>query len=252
MNKLHGSWLAILLLAASAVMASQNDAAWLSAALASSDRDDSDRSRDEGRKPAEVLTFLGVEPGMTVMDVIAAGGYYTEVLSVAVGAEGKVYAQNPAAVLQFRDGANDKAMTARLAGNRLANVARWDRELDDIGLPPDSLDAAITALNFHDVYNRDPDAAVGMLQVIRSLLKPGGVLGIIDHVGVAGANNAELHRIELDQVIAAAVAAGFEVSGVGEFLANPADDHTRMVFAPDIRGNTDRFVLMLTKPVGEN
>jgi|TARA_B110000240_G_C13183263_1_gene318691 predicted methyltransferase len=44
--------------------------------------------------------FLGIGKGMTVVDVIAAGGYYTEVLSVAVGASGKVYAQNPAAVLQ--------------------------------------------------------------------------------------------------------------------------------------------------------
>ena len=239
-----------LLLVMGAPSLAENEAAELSAALTGSDRGQADKSRDAGRKPGDVLTFLGIGSGMTVMDVIAAGGYYTEVLSIAVGTEGKVYAQNPAAVLQFRDGANDKAMTARLAGDRLANVKRWDRELDDIGLEAGSLDAAITALNFHDIYNRDPEAAVDMLRTIRGLLKPGGVLGIIDHSGNPGADNAGLHRIEKGKVIEAATTAGFEVDGDSELLLNQTDDHTQMVFAADIRGKTDRFLLKLVAPGG--
>ena len=82
-------------------------------ALMDESRPTEDKARDGGRKPAEVMTFLGVEPGMTVIDVIAASGYYTEVLSRTVGPRGKVYAQNPAAVLKFRDGANDKALGQR-------------------------------------------------------------------------------------------------------------------------------------------
>jgi predicted methyltransferase len=229
-------------------MANHHEAGELRSALANSSRSEADKSRDAGRKPADVLTFLGIGKGMTVMDVIAAGGYYTEVLSIAVGPEGKVYAQNPAAVLQFRDGANDKAMTARLADHRLVNVVRWDHELTAIGLDAGSLDAAITALNFHDIYNRDPAAAVGMLQVIRGLLKPGGVFGIIDHSGSPGANNAELHRIDPAKVMEAVQAAGFELAGDSDLLANPADDRTQMVFAPGVRGNTDRFLLKLVKP----
>ena len=88
------------------------------------------------------------------MDLIAGGGYYTEVLSIAVGPTGTVHAQNPKAVLAFRDGANDKALTARLADNRLANVKRLDRAIPDMEITPGSLDAVITALNFYDVYNR--------------------------------------------------------------------------------------------------
>lgn len=228
--------------------AAQNEADELRAALDNADRPEADKARDAGRKPADVVTFLGFEEGMTVMDVIAAGGYYTEVLSVAVGDDGTVYAQNPAVVLQFRDGANDKALTERLAGDRLPNVVRLDREFTDIGLDPASLDGAITALNFHDVYNGDPEAAVGMLQAINALLKPGGVLGIIDHAGVAGADNASLHRIEKDKVIEAAQEAGFELAGDSDLLRNPEDDHTQMVFAPGLRGNTDRFLLKLVKP----
>lgn len=220
----------------------------LAQVLTDSSRPDADKARDAGRKPADVLTFLGIGAGMTVMDVIAAGGYYTEVLSVAVGESGRVYSQNPPAVLRFRDGANDKALTARLADDRLPNVVRVDAEITDTGVAPGSLDAAITALNLHDIYNRDPDAAVGLLTAIRGLLKPGGVLGVIDHQGNTDADNASLHRMQKSQAIAAAKAAGFEVAEESDLLANPDDDHTQAVFAPDIRGKTDRFLLKLVNP----
>lgn len=214
---------------------------------AASPRPEADAARDVGRKPYGVLEFLGVEPGMTTLDVIAASGYYTEVLSGEVGVNGIVYAQNPARVLRFRQGANDLALTSRLAGNRLANVRRLDREFDDLGLVDNSVDVAITALNFHDIYNNDAQAAQQVLMVVRRVLKPGGVLGVIDHVGNAGADNAKLHRIEPSLAIAAAKAAGFSVEQ-SDLLSNPDDDHTQSPFAPGIRGNTDRFLLKLTKP----
>lgn len=220
----------------------------LTAALSGGDRAEADKARDAGRKPAQVVAFLGISEGMTVMDLIAAGGYYTEVLSTAVGESGRVYAQNPAMVLRFRDGANDKAMTARLANDRLANVVRWDREMTDIGLDAGSLDAAITALNFHDLYNNDPGVAAGFLDAVMQLLKPGGVLGIIEHHGNAAGDNAALHRMEKSKALEAIMAAGFEVVGDSDLLSNAADDRTQMVFAPDIRGKTDRFLLKLRKP----
>ena len=230
------------------VSADHHEADGLRALLDNPGRAEADKARDAGRKPADVIAYLGISDGMTVMDVIAAGGYYTEVLSNAVGKDGMVYAQNPAAVLRFRDGANDKAMTARLADDRLANVVRWDRELTEIAIEAGSLDAAITALNFHDIYNTDANAAAGSLQVLKGLLKSGGVLGIIDHNGKPGADNAALHRIEKAKVVAAATAAGFEVAGESDLLANASDDGTKMVFAPDVRGKTDRFLLKLVKP----
>jgi predicted methyltransferase len=221
----------------------------LEAGLSRQDRPAGDRDRDAGRKPKEVIAFLGIEPGMTVIDLIAAGGYYTEVLSAAVGPTGKVYAQNSDYVLKIRDGANDKAMTARLADGRLPNVERLDREMDDLGLAPGSVDAAITALNFHDVYNsRGEEAAVGFLKTVLRVLKPGGVLGIIDHHGRNTDDDIELHRIGEPVVIAAARAAGFEVDGTSELLRNPADDRTKNVFEPSVRGKTDRFLLRLRKP----
>ena len=217
--------------------------------LASESRSEADRARDAGRKPARVIEFMGIKSGMRVIDVIAAGGYYTEVLSLAVGADGKVIAQNPQAILEYREGANEKAITARLAGNRLPNVTRSNGSFDAVPTDDGLYDAAITALNFHDMYNgRGPEAALAMLQVVHSLLKPGGVLGIIDHVGVAGADNAALHRVEKSLAIETAKSAGFVVQGDANILANAADDHTQGVFTEGLRGKTDRFVLKFVKP----
>ena len=221
----------------------------LRTALQDPGRPAADRERDATSKPVEVVELLGVEPKMTVVDLISAGGYWAEVMAGAVGPAGKVFAQNPKAVLEFRDGANDKAITARLANGRLANVERLDREVADLGLTPGSIDVAITSLNYHDIYNASgPAAAAGFLKTVLALLKPGGVFGIIDHQGVAGADNTKLHRIPKSIVIEQAQAAGFEVVTDSDLLANPADDHTLAVFDPALRGHTDRFLLELRKP----
>ncbi|MEM7077935.1 MAG: SAM-dependent methyltransferase [Pseudomonadota bacterium] len=214
---------------------------------AQTQRPQQDVARDAGRKPFAVLDFLGVASGMTTLDLIASGGYYSEVLAQRVGPQGRVYAQNPAVALRFYSGRNDRALQARLAGARLPNVRRLDREFDDLGLRAGSVHVALTALNFHDVYNTSPAAAAAILQSVKSVLKPGGVLGIIDHVGAVDADNKALHRIDPQLVIDAAQTAGFKVER-SDLLANPADDHTQAAFAPSLRGQTDRFVLKLTRP----
>jgi predicted methyltransferase len=221
----------------------------LGALLASESRSEADRARDAGRKPARVIEFMGIKSGMRVIDVIAAGGYYTEVLSLAVGPDGKVIAQNPQSILEFREGANEKAISARLAGNRLPNVTRSNGSFDAVPTDDGLYDAAITALNFHDIYNgRGPEAALAMMQAIHGLLKSGGVFGVIDHVGVAGADNAALHRVEKSVAIDTGKAAGFVVEGDANILANAGDDHTQAIFAEGLRGNTDRFVIKFVKP----
>ena len=221
----------------------------LTAALASADRPAEDKARDADRKPAELMEFFGVKPGMTTVDIIALGGYVTEVLSVAVGPKGKVYAQNPPIALQLRDGMYAKQITERLAANRLKNVVRVDADLPASSqIAPGSVDVAITAMNYHDVRNRNPDDGVAFLKAINTMLKPGGVLGVTDHVGNDGANNAQLHRIPKHFLLDDAKAAGFVVDGESDILAHAADDHTKMVFDPTLRGKTDQFVVRLRKP----
>jgi predicted methyltransferase len=212
-------------------------------------RSDDDKARDAQRKPDQVLTFLGVRTGDTVLDIWSSGGWYTEVLSIAVGPDGKVYSQNSAAVLNFRDGYYDKLLSERLAGNRLPNVERIDLTVADMDVSPGSIDVAFTALNFHDIYNRQgKEAAVEFLTAVLDLLKPGGAFGLIDHVGNTGADNTSLHRIEPALVDEVAEEAGFIIEARSDLLANPADDHTIGVFDPELRGATDRFILRLRKP----
>lgn len=237
-----------LLLILLCVLPIQTTAADLATRLESGSRSDADKARDAGRRPSAVILFLGIEPGMTVVDLLAASGYYTEVLSEAVGSDGRVYAQNTAFMLEMRDGTNEKAMATRLADNRLPNVERLDREIDDLGLADGSVDAVVTALNFHDIYNgRGPDAAQTVLGAIHKILKPNGILGIIDHSGTPGADNKKLHRIDEAKAVEAAKQAGFVVEATSDALRHPDDDRTRFVFAEGLRGATDRFVLKLRK-----
>ena len=221
----------------------------VAALLASESRAEADRARDAGRKPAEVIAYLGIEPGMTVIDIIAAGGYYTEVLSLAVGPDGRVASQNPARVLEMRDGANEKALSERLADNRLPNVYRLNKEIADLSPADGPFDAAITALNLHDIYNRNgEEAAIDMMRVVYSILKPGGVFGVIDHQGIDGQDNAAVHRMLKADAIRFAEAAGFVVEGDSGILHVDTDDMTQSVFAEGVRGKTNRFLLKLRKP----
>ena len=243
---------ATLALGGCAAMSGGSGKSWqatdLAVALASPTRPQADRDRDADRKPSDSVLFFGVKQGMTVLDVWAAGGYFTEVLSVAVGPKGKVYSQNPPMLLKARDGVYDKAITQRLADNRLPNVVRVDGDLPASAIPADSVDIAVTALNFHDVYNRDAAAGLAFMKNVYAELKPGGVFVVIDHVGVDGANNAQLHRVPKHVAIDAAKQAGFTVDAESPLLAHPADDHTKAVFDASLRGRTDQFMVKLRKP----
>jgi predicted methyltransferase len=215
--------------------------AWTSAALASvlasPSRPQADRIRDADRKPAQLMTFFGVQPGMTAVDIMAGGGFMTEVLSITVGSAGKVYAQNQTA---------NTAIGERLANNRLPNVERLDGDLSTIA--PDSIDVAITVMNLHDVYNSAGSAlVVQALKGVHDVLKPGGVFGVVDHVGAPGADNATLHRMTKHQAIDVAGAAGFVFEAESDVLAHLGDDHTRRVDDPAIRGQTDQFTLRFRK-----
>jgi predicted methyltransferase len=245
----HSPWTAALCVLGAAfvstVHAQDDQVAHMKMALASPERPAEDKARDEARKPIETIQFLGIKPGMKVMDVIAAGGWFTEVLSAAVGPTGKVYSQNPSFFVQrqgFAEAENERA-------ERLGNVMPVHGEIPDAGLNG-QLDAAITALNLHDIYNgqNGEQAAAGFVKGVYDALKPGGVFGVIDHVGIAGQNNAQFHRIQLEQAKDVLTKAGFEVEAVSNILANPADDHTKGVRDPSVRGHTDQFLIRARKP----
>jgi len=220
-------------------------------AISGPDRDVSDFIRDEVRKPVDVLDFLGIDNGMTVLDLYAAGGYYTFILSRAVGPNGIVYAQNTVRGLRFVEDRQDitqgEALNNKIRQGNLSNVTQLIRPLDEIGLAQESLDAVMLAQTLHDYYNPNSDRALNMLLQLKALLKPGGVIGVTDHVGLAGRDNNEMHRMEIQQAIDVAEQAGFIVQS-SELLRVRNDDHSRSIFDPRLNRSTDRFLLRLEKP----
>ncbi|MBL4580324.1 MAG: class I SAM-dependent methyltransferase [Gammaproteobacteria bacterium] len=213
------------------------DMAALERAMANPDRPAADKERDASRQAPAVLDALGLEAGMTVLDVNASGGWYTEVLSYAVGSNGKVLMQNRPG------GRSAEAATAR--ADRLSNVDEWLTPISDI--PANTVDFAITALNFHDFHNSDPAAAQGVLAQVMGALKSGGILAVIDHEGTFGADNEALHRIAFEDAVKAVLEAGFVLAGASDVLDNDADDHSVGPFDPSLERNTDRIVLKFMK-----
>lgn len=220
--------------------------------IAQAERSDADRERDSADKPGQVLAFLGIEPGMQVADLFAGGGYYSELLSLAVGETGQVIAYNNGAYHRF----GGEQTAARFDSNRLANVRYLVAEADQLSLPA-NLDAAIMIMSFHDLYWVNEEQgwpkmdARQFLGTVFDSLKSGGVLGVVDHHAVAGSGIAAvspLHRIDRAFVVAELQAVGFRLSADSDLLRNPADDRSQLVFDPAIRRQTDRFILRFVKP----
>jgi predicted methyltransferase len=209
-------------------------------------RIEADRTRDARDHTNEVLTFFGIAPGMTVVDLFAGGGYYSEVIGriVGGGSSGKVYMHNNAAYQTFIG----DALTQRVAGGRLQNVVRLDAEIGQLGIPPGSVDLVLMSMSYHDLYFKADDWAVdpkALFTEVHAMLKPGGTLAIIDHSAIAGTGSSAaqtLHRIDEAFARSDIESRGFKFEGSLDVLHNAADDRTKTVFDPSIRGNTDRFI----------
>ena len=228
------------LVASCATMSDVDRRAAAEKVVASPIRTDQDRKTDTARKPVDFLTFIGVEPGMRVLDVSAGGGYTTQLLALAVGPNGTVYAQTP------RPG---EALTKRLADHPQTNITLVTRPFDD-PLPEDTpkLDLVTLVLNYHDISYLPVDRAK-MNARIFAALKPGGRYVVVDHSGRPGTGISEgksLHRIDEAVVRDEVQKAGFALDREGAFLRNPAD--TRDDSSGQPRVPTDKFVLRFVKP----
>jgi len=225
----------------------------IAAAVAAPDRPEAARKLDESRKPAETLTFLGLEPGMDTADILPGSGYWSEILGHVTDDSGSVTALR---AVNFNNGEREYQIWKALM-ERAPMVNQSWFQFEHFSYEPESFDFAIMNLNYHDFYwesesyniaKTDPDEfTAGLFAAMRA----GGTVGIIDHVGSEGDTREvveALHRIEPATVIADFERAGFVLVGQSDLLANPEDDHTLNVFSPDIRGKTDRFLFKFRKP----
>ena len=244
-------WLVGAALAASMMITATAQAADIpapiAAAVADSHRPAADTARDAARKPAEMLAFAGIKPGDTVLEILPGTGYFTRILSKAVGPKGHVYAATPDPKSKFAEPAAD----AIAADPAYANVSVIPIMGGMHGLPP--LDVIWTSQNYHDMHLSTLKLDVPALDKLwLSILKPGGELLVIDHVAAAGSPVTEtadtLHRIDPAAARAEIEGAGFVFDGETDVIRNSADPHTVIVFDPSIRGRTDQFVYKFRKP----
>jgi predicted methyltransferase len=222
---------------------------YIVAAVNSPDRPAADKERDKSRRPDQLMAFFGLKPGMQAADLWAAGGYTTELLARIAGPTGKVYSQN----LPFTERSKpmEKIWRTRLAEPGLSNVVAVVKPFDApdvLPVAPNTLDAVIIDLNYHDLVGQGRDRAK-LNAAILTALKSGGVYGVVDNSAQAGsgARAADtLHRIDEDFEVGEIEKAGFKLAATSDILRNPKDDRTLPVFK--MAHMQDRFVLKFVKP----
>lgn len=209
-------------------------------------RPEADIKLDAMRKPLKVLSFFNaVKAGDKVLDIDAGSGYYTVILSALVGNQGMVYAQEP-------NNAHGKKATkileATIKKYNIKNIKIISENLSDLKFGVNNFNYINASLTLHDLINfNSKTKAIATLKNVHRMLKKGGVLGIVDHVGLDGVDNSKLHRASVKTMKADVTKAGFNFVASSNILANPKDNHKVIVFDPSIRRHTDRMVLKFTK-----
>ena len=242
--------------AAGAPAATQPDAR-LKAAVASDARPEAERARDQYRHPVETLTFFGLKPHMKVIEMFPGGGWYTNIIAPTVAASGQYIAAAPASAQKATD-----ELKARMA----ADPTRFGKpkfvEVTPDGKWAEGLNADML-LTFRNVHNWGKDAG-NMFRAFYVALKPGGVLGVVDHRLPETRATPTGGYLKESDVIALATAAGFRLEAKSEVNANPKDtaDYPKGVWTlpPNLTegekdrdtylaiGESDRMTLKFVKP----
>jgi predicted methyltransferase len=278
---LHRGWavaavFVLLVASAEPLEAQQGAGAAIDAALAGSHRSAANKARDRYRHPKETLEFFGLRPEMTVVEIWPGGGWYTEVLAPVLSERGKLYVaqygSKPPFPYQQRE-------MDTLAGKMRANpdlyravtptaLGLFTSELEIA--PPGSADLVVTFRNVHNWFQEGygpPNAAQLVFKAMFDALKPGGMLGVVDHRWPDAATEDPRARngyISERRVIELAEGAGFELAGRSDVNRNPRDTHDYpegvWTLPPDLAlgerdrekylaiGESDRFTLKFVKP----
>jgi predicted methyltransferase len=243
-----------LALAAAPVAAAVQPPESIAAAAADSAHRSADNVKlDEGRKPAQVLQFLGLKSGMKVLDLFGGNAYWAEITAPVVGPKGHVTVWEPT---QFYGDKTKQSFATFMAAHPNVSIVTSPFEAPD--LPKNYADWVILNDNYHDTYWQNPKLKIpqmdpnAFVKAVYAAMKPGATIGVIDHV--ASPNNdtratvEKFHRIDPNVVKADFKRAGFVFVGSSDLLRNPADAHDLLVFDPKIRGKTDRFIFKFQKP----
>ncbi|WP_444885507.1 class I SAM-dependent methyltransferase [Microbulbifer sp. PSTR4-B] len=260
----------LLAMAGALALAGGAQAADLNSVIQGDHRSKEYVARDQYRNPAETLEFLGIKPDMTVVEVTPGGGWYTEILGPYLGKKGKLYAAHfPEDSESSYYQRSLKSFKDKLAADKKAYknvvVTEFSPQTGREIAPAGSADAVVTFRNVHNwMYRGYEDKAFASFY---SALKPGGVLGVVEHRAKPGTSKEDMVKsgyVTQEYVIEAARKAGFELEESSEVNANPKDSakHPKGVWTlpPSLRlgdedkdkylaiGESDRMTLRFRKP----
>ena len=241
----------------------------LDAVIAGSWRSEKNRARDKYRHPKQTLEFFGARPGISLIEITPGGGWYAEILAPLLEGNGQYTAAIITPKKKEGEAAQDKDALSRMfaadpAHYGDAKVVQFELKAPNLG-KPDSADMVVTFRNVHNWVMAD--AAPGMFKAFFDVLKPGGVLGVVDHRAAPGADLDKIEKsgyLPQDYVIKLATDAGFRLDAKSEVNANPKDtrDHPEGVWTlpPTLAlkdkdrakylaiGESDRMTLRFVKP----
>lgn len=219
----------------------------IAGAVADTTRPQADRDLDATRKPAELLSFIGIKPGQTVVDVFP-GAYFDRLFVDAVGPTGKVFMYIPLEITKVEKMDFPADGSHPFGPNVTVKIA----PTNDFALPV-PVDVVWIRQNYHDIYDSfmKPADVPTFDKAVFAALKKGGLFVIVDHAapdgsGLAATNTT--HRIDAAVVKKDMAAAGFQFVRESNLYRNPADPRTKLVFDPSIKGHTDQFVYVFKKP----
>jgi len=244
-----------------------NVAAALDTALASPHRSPENRGRDAHRHPKETLSFFGLRPDMTVIEVAPGGGWYTEILAPFLKNQGRLIAAHGDPNKGTYDRRTLGGYLLKLAATpevyEKVEVVPFNPEKGLLGVAPGSADMVLTFRNAHNWVSAG--TAETAFKLFFDALKPGGVLGVTDHRWPEDReNDPRSGYLKESEVIRLAESAGFRLAGKSEINANPRDSkdypkgvwtlpptfaegsHDRGRFAAI--GESDRMTLRFVKP----
>lgn len=220
-------------------------------AMQSEIRTAEERARDRNRQPAQVLDFFRLEPDMTVIEVLPAGGWYTKILGQVLGEEGKLYVAHPAPTFY----SDLFAGVTDLAGMEGVEELDWGTMAPADGSPwiasgPWDVEPVDMVLTFRNYHNFDYDARMAINKSSFDALKPGGLYGIVDHTRrhMEPDNTENGRRVDPVLAIKEVQDSGFVLVDYSTLLRRPDDELRYEVGRRTVTGNTDRFALLFMRP----
>lgn len=220
-------------------------------AMQSEIRTAQERARDRNRQPAQVLDFFGLEPDMTVIELLPFSGWYTKILAPVLKESGKLYVTHPAPTFY----SNPFVGVTDLPGMEDVEEIGWGAMASPGGSPwiasgPWDVEPVDMVLTFRNYHNFDYDARMAINKSSFDALKPGGLYGIVDHTRrhMEPDNTENGRRVDPVLAIKEVQESGFVLVDYSALLRRPDDELRYEVGRATVTGNTDRFALLFMKP----